>query len=225
VSIRIASLFRALARVRHGRAVHKVGRTFEATLTCYGGAGSGIALFDRPGVHPALVRLSRGVGLPNGWPDVLGVAMRVPGGGGGGADLDLLVSTALGRAPLARHVPFPRRALTSTYTSIAGYRTRRGRRYLAVLPDRSAASFHNLDAVVVGAREGRVRFLVGTASRAGRWHLAGRIDLGEPLPAGSDVHLFFDPLMTSVRGVAADGLLWRLRAATYRESRRGRAVR
>jgi hypothetical protein len=222
MSIRIASLFCALARVRQGRAVHKVGRTFEATLTCHGCAGSGIALFDRPGVHPALVRLSRGVGLPSGWPDILGVAVRVPDGGGGGVDLDLLVSTALGRAPLARHVPFPRSALTSTYTSIAGYRTRRGRRYLAVLPDRLSSSLHDLDTVAAAAREGRVRFLVGTASRAGRWHLAGRIELGEPLPADSDRQLSFDPLMTSVPGVAADGLLWRLRAAAYRESRRGR---
>jgi hypothetical protein len=222
VSIRIASVFRALARVRHGRAVHKVGRTFEATLTSHGGAGSGISLFDRPGVHPALVRLSRGVGLPCGWPDVLGVAVRVPDGGGAGIDLDLLVSTALGRAPLARHIPFPRRALTATYTSVAGYRTPRGRRFLAVLPEGPVSSSHDLDALAAAAGEGRVHFLVGTASRAGRWHVAGRIELGEALPVGFDRQLSFDPLMTSVPGVAADGFLWRLRAAAYRESRRGR---
>jgi hypothetical protein len=43
-----------------------------------------------------LVRLSRGVGLPSGWPDVLGVAVRVQDGGGVGIDLDLLVSTTVG---------------------------------------------------------------------------------------------------------------------------------
>jgi hypothetical protein len=222
VCIRIAAMFRALARVRHGRAVHKVGRTFHATLTCDGIARSGIVLFDRPGIHPALVRLSRGAGLPSGWPDVLGVAIRVPDGAGRGADLDLLVSTALGRAPLARHIPFPRWAVGSTYTSIAGYRTRSGRRFLAVLPDRSVPSFPDLDAVTAAARAGQARFLVGIAARSGRWRVAGRIDLAEPLPAADDRQLAFDPLMTSVPGVTADGFLWRLRAAAYRESRRGR---
>jgi hypothetical protein len=224
VLIRIASMFRALARMREGRAVHKVGRTFEATLTCPGRAGSGIALFDRPGLHPAVVRLSRGVGLPSGWPDILGVAVRVPGGDGAGGDLDLLVSSALGRAPVARHVPFPRRAITATYTSIAGYRTWRGRRFFAVLPHPSTPSFHDLDEVAAAVREGPVRFLMGTAARTGRWHVAGRIDLGESLSTGFDRQVAFDPLMTSVRGVAADGLLWRLRAAAYRGSRRGRRV-
>jgi hypothetical protein len=50
----VASVFRLLARVRRGRAVHKVGRTFGATFTCRGGAASGIAVFDRPGTYPAL---------------------------------------------------------------------------------------------------------------------------------------------------------------------------
>ncbi|WP_203718985.1 phosphodiesterase [Asanoa siamensis] len=177
-----------------------MGRTFEATLTCTGTAGSGFALFDRPGTHPALVRLSRGAGLPRGWPDVLGVAVRVP-------DLDLLVSTSLGRAPLARQIPFLRRAVPTTYTSIASYRTRDGRRLLGVLPASAPA-----------------RFLVATATRLGPWRVAGRIDLGEPLPAEADARLAFDPLMTSVPGVVADGLLWRWRATAYRQSRAGRRL-
>ncbi|MEV4537500.1 phosphodiesterase [Asanoa sp. NPDC049518] len=197
-------IFRALARVRGGRAVHKVGRTFQATLTCFGDSRSGIPLLDRPGVHPAVVRLSRGAGLPRGWPDVLGVAVRVPDGGGAGVDLDLLVSTTVGAAPIARSIPLPRRSLASTYTSIAGYPTRRGRRLLAVLPD------------------GPGGFRVCTATRLGRWRVAGRIVLGAPLPAEHDRRLAFDPLMTAVPGVVADGLLWRVRAVAYRESRRGR---
>ncbi|MEV0719414.1 phosphodiesterase [Asanoa sp. NPDC050611] len=198
----LGAVFRALSRVRHGRAVHKVGRTFEATFTSHGT----VVPFDRSGKHPALVRLSRGAGLPRGWPDVLGVAVRVRDGGGPGRDLDLLVSSALGRAPLVRQVPFPRRRMSAAgYTSIATYRTRQGRRLFAAFPTTSPT-----------------RLLVATASRTGRWRVAGHLDLGQAVSPEVDRGLTFDPLMRSVPGVVAAGLLWRLRATAYRESRRGR---
>jgi hypothetical protein len=198
--------FRALAAVRGGRrAVHPIGRTFHATARTRGGESSGVPFLDRAGEYPALVRLSRGAGLPTFLPDVLGV-----------------VSTALGRSPLLRHLPAPRRRLASVYTSMAGYRTRRGRRYLALLPDRRGARI-GADLAAVPT-DGRARFLVAVAGRWGRWRVIGQLVLRSPVTAEIDERLAFDPLASGVAGLHADGLLWRARRLAYRGSRKGRTV-
>ncbi|GLI00964.1 phosphodiesterase [Phytohabitans aurantiacus] len=213
----------AVAAARHARALHPRGRTFEATVRTRGGGRYGVELLDRAAQYPALVRLSRGAGLPGTWPDVLGVAVRVRGGGGPGADLDVLTSTTAGGAPLARHVPLPRRRLASTYTTIAGYGTRHGRRYLAVLPDPAADDLGtDLDALTAAAARGRVSFLFAVAAPAGRWRVFGRIVVGPPVAPEVDRVLAFDPVRHGAPGLRTDGLLWRLRAAAYRGSRDGR---
>ncbi|HWG99742.1 MAG TPA: phosphodiesterase [Pilimelia sp.] len=206
---------RAVAAVRRARAVHPRGRTFRAILRTRGGGGYGVDLLDRPGEYPTLVRLSRGAGLPPAWPDVLGVALRVTGAGGPGADLDLLFSTTADDAPLARHLPLPRRRPDAVYTTVSGYRTRRGRRYLAVRPDPTAG----------GAAAVPAALLLAVATRYGPWRVFGRITLDAPLPADADAEVAFDPVRHRCAGLDPDGLLWRLRAAAYRGSRHGRGLR
>ena len=181
----VESVAGGVARARKARAVHPRGRAYQATLTVSGGAACGVPLLDQPGAYRATVRLSRGIGLPDGWPDVLGFAVRVHGGDGPGADVDLLVSTALGRAPGARHVPMPRLGFDTTYTTIAGYATPRGRRYLAVLPGYSLA----------------------VATALGRWRVIGGVRLGAPVPGEG---LAFDPIRNTATGLRPAGLLWRL---------------
>ena len=68
--------FAGLARLRHDRALHPRGSVADATLwvdepTCALGRALGA------GPHPAVVRLSRGLGLPSPLPDVHGVAVRL----------------------------------------------------------------------------------------------------------------------------------------------------
>ncbi|MEJ3750796.1 phosphodiesterase [Actinomycetes bacterium KLBMP 9797] len=213
----------AVAAARHARALHPRGRTFRATVSTLGGGGYGVDLLDRAGHYQALVRLSRGAGLPEPWPDVLGIAVRVRDGGGPGVDLDLLTSTAVARAPLARHVPMLRRRLAVTYTTLAGYDTRHGRRYLAVLPDPAARDLGaELDTLTILAVGGRVRFLLAIAAPFGGWRVFGRVVLGEPVTSSVDQASAFDPVVRAAPGLRTDGLLWRLRAAAYRGSRRGR---
>jgi hypothetical protein len=217
----VESAFRVLAAVRGGRrAVHPIGRTFHATARTRGGESSGVPFLDVAGEYPALVRLSRGAGLPAFLPDVLGAAVRILDGAGPGVDLDLLVSTAVGRSPLLRHLPAPRRHLTSVYTSMAGYRTRHGRRYFALLPDRRGVRMGADPAAV--PTDGRARFLVAVAGRRGRWRVIGQLVLRSPVTAEVDERLAFDPLVSGVAGLHADGLLWRARRMAYRGSRKGR---
>ena len=65
-----------------------------------------IPLF-RPGTaRPALLRFSRGAGLPEPLPDKLGVAVKLPGAYGPGNDQDLLLTSSLDR-PLLRRLLFP----------------------------------------------------------------------------------------------------------------------
>lgn len=200
-----------LAHAREARAFHPRGRTCHATVETYGG-DYGVDLLDRAAEYPALARLSRGAGLPPGWPDVLGVAVRVRDAGGPGADLDLLASTVVGTAPVARHVPWPRRRAVSPYTSVAGYRTRRGRRYLAVLPDPGVPP-------LAGVPGG---FRLAVASAWGAWRVFGRVRLTGLAPDELDAALAFDPVLRTVPGLAPEGWLWRLRAAAYEGSRAGR---
>ncbi|HEX6501356.1 MAG TPA: phosphodiesterase [Micromonosporaceae bacterium] len=218
-------LARGVAAVRHARALHPRGRTYRATVRATGRTpGYGVDLLDRPGEYAALVRLSRGGSLPDGWPDVLGIGLRVYDGGAPGTDLDLLASTAAGRMPLLRHLPLPRRHIAAIYTTIAGYSTNQGRRYLAVLPDLTSRDLGtDLDELPDPRRE-RVSLLLAVASPWGIFHTFARITLREPVPEDLDARLAFDPVRNSVPGLRADGFVQRLRAVTYQGSREGRLV-
>jgi hypothetical protein len=69
-------IFSRLARLRHNRALHPRGTVAAATLWVDDPASAlGQALGAGP--HPAVVRLSRGIGLPRPLPDVHGVAIRL----------------------------------------------------------------------------------------------------------------------------------------------------
>jgi hypothetical protein len=210
----VSKVAERVAAVRHARALHPRGRTYRAAVTTYGGGAYGIDLLDRAAEYPALARLSRGVGLPGRWPDVLGVAVRVRDAGGPGADLDLLASTVLGAAPLARHMPWPRWRVASPHTTIAGYGTRLGRRYFAVLPDP--------DAPFLGEPRVPARFRLAVATASGRWRVFGRLALTEPAPEGLDAAVAFNPVARAVQGLRPQGWLWRLRAAAYEGSFKGR---
>jgi hypothetical protein len=220
------SVFRLVATARGARAVHPRGRTFTATVHTVGGEWYGVPLFDRAGAWPALVRFSRGAGLPEPWPDVLGVALRVTGAGGPGVDLDLLFSTTLGIGPGVRHVPGPGRHLAGPYATVAGYRTRLGRRHFALLPGPAGLDLgtrqERLDAV---AATGGAALLLASASRTGRWRALGRVVLDAPVPPAADAALQFDPVVRQVPGLAPDGLLQRVRAGAYAGSRAGRSRR
>jgi len=81
-------------------------------------SGWGVPWLDEPGRHDGVVRLSRSVGLPAGWPDVLGLAVRFRTD----RDHDLLFATT-GSAPEARTLMTPQRdPRTSFFGSLLALR-------------------------------------------------------------------------------------------------------
>jgi len=70
----------AIARARHGRPMHPRAAVFDAVLHRVGSAPlRGIPWLDEQARDDVVVRLSRGAGLLAALPDVLGLAIRIPG--------------------------------------------------------------------------------------------------------------------------------------------------
>ncbi|MDG4805097.1 phosphodiesterase [Micromonospora sp. WMMD980] len=212
----------ALARLRHARLLHPAGRVFAADVLvwCTPGPPTGVPLLDDPGRWPGTVRLSKGTPTPAGWPDVLGLAIRLhrdpeP-------PVDLLVSSS-GAAPVLRNLPLPRRRFTGTYTSIMSFRAGTRRLFLAALADPDSPdlgrTLTEADAAVAGDAP---RLVLAVASAAGPWRTFGEVRLNGRRGAREDAALAFDPIGNVPPGLRLAGPLARLRDAGYRGSRRGR---
>ncbi len=191
--------------LRGARVFHPRGGAFAATVETDGGGSWGARLLDEAGRHgDVVVRVSRGVGLPEPLPDIVGLAVRFEGRGRGGGPLDVLVNTA-GSAPLLRHVFLPA-PIGHTFSSVLPYRTGTGRRVLLGARDEGTGTSWELLA----------------ATLTGGWTRWGRLTLGAALPAEVSEELRFRPTL------GADDLqqveLFRaLRDQSYRESQALRA--
>jgi hypothetical protein len=153
------------------------------------------------------VRLSRGVGIPDPLPDLLGFALRIVDAYGQGHHQDLLLSTTSAR-PRLRYAFVPTRdPFKRIYTSLLPYRVNGRRCQVIAVPGQAA--------------DGPGRFdLFLRYGRSGNEPLA-RVTLIGPheQPDGEDIG--FDPGNTGDR-IFLDGLVNRLRLPAYRGSRRGR---
>jgi hypothetical protein len=136
-----------------------------------------------------------------------------------------LFSTTVGAGPVVRHVPAPGRRLAGPYATVAGYRTRLGRRHLALLPDPAGIDLGTRqDGLDARRADGEVALLLAAAGRTGRWRTFGRVVLDEPVPPADDAPLAFDPVVRQVPGLTPDGVLQRVRAGAYAGSRAGRST-
>lgn len=123
-----AGLFASLSRLRGHRVFHPYGEAFDATITFNRRAVRWLPdVVVTPRTHPAIVRFSRGLGLPEALPDVYGLAVKIPGlYGGGGWDQDWLMVTS-GTDVLGRHLLIPTLDMFSRpYSTVLPYRQRRG---------------------------------------------------------------------------------------------------
>ncbi|MGC4854582.1 phosphodiesterase [Micromonospora sp. DT4] len=214
----------ALGRLRRGRSLHPAGASFSAEVTIWGTPGPpvGVDLLDNPGAYAGTLRLSRGMPTPGGWPDVLGLALRVHSDQG--RPFDLLVSSS-GAAPVLRNLPLPRRGFSGTYSTIMGYRAGRRRLWLAALADPESVDLgHTLAAVAAAARTDAPRLVLAVASAVGPWRPVGQVGIGVPLDARQDAALAFDPVRNLPAGLRAAGPLAWLREWTYAGSRRARGA-
>ena len=140
-----ATTFALLSAARRARFFHPVGRAFRGTLTLDGPGRSRLpeALKARD-THDIVLRFSRGAGLPQALPDVLGLAMKIRDAYGPGKDQDWLMVTS-GRDSLTRHALLP--ALDFT-----------GRSYSTVAPYRSGGRLITFGAESIGATAGARTF-------------------------------------------------------------------
>jgi hypothetical protein len=218
----VAAPLGALARWRHGKPMHPRGAVFEGVLERRGAMSpSGVAWFDAVATDAVLVRMSRGAGLPAPLPDLLGLAVRLPGGP---EPVDLLLTTT-GRGRLTRLVPLPRRDAGAVYSSIMAYRSDAGPVRIAALPEQDdvPSDPRPLAAVVDGPG---LTFTLAVARGLGAWRPFARLTLvatAEPL----DPDVRFDAVLHPPPGLVADGPMARFRAPAYARARiaRQEAVR
>ncbi|MFB9238276.1 hypothetical protein ACFFWC_22415 [Plantactinospora siamensis] len=212
----LAGAFYGWARLRHGKPIHTRGSVHTARLIRHGLTAAELpAWFTRPGEVYGVARLSRGLSVPRPLPDVLGLALRFPGPAG--SPSDLLLSTT-GLAPFARHLMLPRRDPARVpYTTLTPYRSEHGSVLFAALP---APAAHR-----AGAGGPLLRFTLASATPMSAWQPFGSVELTPP-PAGLvDPPVAFDPVLHPLPGLWLPQPVARIRAASYRAARRGRAGR
>ncbi|MBW3668547.1 MAG: hypothetical protein KY443_04965 [Actinobacteria bacterium] len=198
-----AVLFGALSAVRRKRVFHPVGSGHEATVT-FDGDGPA-ELFRRTEPQRAVVRLSRGVGLPESWPDILGLAVKLPDAYGPGRDQDFLLATS-GSGAATRHLLVPTRATA-------------GRPYSSILLFRVGDELVVIGALPEGDDPPVFRLVV--AGPAGAWRPVGRLEVGAALPDDVSRELRYNPANTGP-DIRPIGPLNRLRDPAYRGSQRAR---
>jgi hypothetical protein len=104
----LAAAFGVTAVLRRNKPLHPIGAVAHATWQVTHPAGLGAPLLESMAQRDVLVRLSRAASLAHtGW-DVMGLAVRVPGGAADGCDADLLFATT-GAGRWTRYVLVPRR--------------------------------------------------------------------------------------------------------------------
>lgn len=201
----IATVVAGLARVRSvDKPMHPRGEVLRARLRVAGGTTTGIGLFDEPAEHDVLVRFSRSIGLPAPWPDVDGLALRVPTPGASHPHADVLMSTT-GQGRVGRFLLLPTLGERSGFLStLLPYRSPRG----PVLLGARAISSSTWD--LVWARPGSSWLTWGT--------------LGLTDEPGRDLDLSFDAVGAGLPGLDVYDWHRRLRGPSYATARRLRGT-
>jgi hypothetical protein len=207
----LRGLSAGLTRLRSAdKPLHPRGVLLEATVHRFGSDEKfGVPFLDEPGTDPALVRFSRGGGLPAALPDVLGIALRIDPAG---RSADLLFSTT-GRGPLGRFLLVPRRAeaiSATTHSTLQPYRTPTGPVVLSATPTTADPS------------DPRLSIRLAVARPTGRWHDFGSVALAGPVSAAEDAEVSFDVFVNAVPGLENYPWTRRLREGAYAAARRER---
>ncbi len=200
----------ALARRRSGKPMHPRGAVFDAVVDRTGAVPDwGVPWLTGPARQAAVVRLSRGAGLPLPLPDLLGLAVRLPGGD---RPVDLLLSTT-GRGRWTRLVPVLRVDAAAAYSSIMGYRSPVGTLRLTAVPE--APAHLPSDPGPLAARAPGTAFtLLVARGAAGEQVPFARLELGSPA-AELDPDVRFDAVRNAPPGLVPDGPMARFRAPAY----------
>jgi hypothetical protein len=224
-----AAGFGALSRLRGARIFHPDGVGYAGMLriTQPQRSYAGVPLLERPGVHPALFRFSRGAGLPEPLPDVLGLAVRLPDVHGPGRHQDFLLVSSVD-LPLLHHLLLPGLGgfLGQSFSSVLLYRIADRIRLVGAQPVSPARrdAVGALPKLVATAKREGLRFRLAMAPLTGRWEAVGELAVDERLPDEEAERLAFTP-WNSGGGIRPVGPLMGIRRDAYRASQRSRGLR
>jgi hypothetical protein len=182
-----------------------------------------VPLFDDAASHRAVVRFSRGAGLPEPLPDILGIAVRVLDAHGPGGHQDFLLATS-SAAPVAHHALLPARSFFGrTFSSILVYSIGGSTRLVGTRA--SSAVPHGgdtgLGGVALAAARGELSYELSLAAPFGRFAPVARLEIGERLPDEESERLAFN-VWNSGGGIRPSGPFNGLRLPAYEGSQRGR---
>lgn len=181
-----------------------MGSAWSATLHVPAGGRTGSPVFDEPGDLPAIVRISRGAGMPEPLPDAIGVAVRLCDVHGPGLHQDFLLISSVD-APVLHHLILPGIVPGQSYSSVLPYRIGGRLRLVGALP------------------RGRGAFDLALAPFGGRFAPVGRLVLGDRLDDATSEALRFNPWHTG-GGIEPAGPLQGWRRSSYRGSQEGRGA-
>jgi hypothetical protein len=230
----VAAAFSALAALRRKRrSLHPIGIGYQGRLQvpAQAPARPGVPLFRAGVAHAALLRFSRGAGLPEPLPDALAVAIKLPDAHGPGADQNLLLTSSSDR-PLLRRLLFPARSfLRGAFSTALPYELGSERVVLLLVPIHirrgrsSDGAGYRPSGGAMGelraAAPGGLRFELRTATTFGRSRPLATVTTDAPLTANQTDAPRFNPWTTGP-GIHPSGWLNLLRDAAYRASQRGR---
>ena len=198
-------IWSALSSLRGARIFHPDGDAYSALLHVPGGGRTGVPLFDAAGELPALVRLSRGAGLPEPLPDAIGLAVRLCDVHGPGRHQDFLLITST-NVPVLHHLILPGVLADQSYSSVLPYRIGGRLRLVGALP------------------RGRGAYDLCLAPVGGRFVPIARLALGGRCAPEISEGLRFNPWHTG-GGIEPAGPLQAWRRGAYRASQEGRGAR
>lgn len=193
-----AGVFGALSAVRGKRVFHPDGDAYRATLTFLPGDDLDPLIgFAGARSQDAIVRFSRGVGLPEAAPDVLGLAVKLPDFVGPGEDQDFLLVTS-SEGPVLQNVLRPARGFfRGSYSTVLPYRDPQGENQILFGarpdPELEGSADRTFRDVAAAAAVGRLRFDFLSARLGRTWEQAGVLVVTGKLDDVASETLTFNP--------------------------------
>ncbi|MER7796674.1 hypothetical protein [Microbacterium sp. NPDC096154] len=216
----LRGFFSLLRRIRHPRPIHSRGLVLAGQATWMrDGAPSGIDWIDDVGEKPLEVtaRLSRGIGLPDTLPDVLGLAIRFHLDDGRPADV-LLAATGIGFP--SRFVLVPRRSATgATFGSLLPYRSARGPVLICARSVPARAFPADLGSLRRSLEQQPWHVRLYHSEPTGTWHPFAEVLL-RPAAEQDSAQLRFDPVGHPLPGSTIYPWVRRVRQPSYRAAQR-----
>lgn len=217
-----AGAFGVRSTQRRKRVFHPVGVAFEGLLHLNPQA-TNVVPHELSDSTKVIVRFSRGAGVPEPIPDVLGLAVKIPLASANTGEQDLLFASA-GTVPGLRNLLMPAKSFfTPSYSSILPYRLASKRQIVfGAKADSSLrgrkGDFGDLNAAAASMS---LRFDLLVAGLTGPWTTIGSLEVRQQLSQEVSRQLRFNPWHTHPELQPA-GPLNTMRRSAYIASQRAR---